>query len=134
MSAAAPNREQVQQRDRAIQERLPTVLLHHWASMVSEQADQLDEYRQQLRTVEARADRVYRDNVILHDTVNTAYADTAAAERLANRMSDLVLRILRENPIALQQEYASEYFAAINEFNELRPIDLTAVEEIDENM
>lgn len=114
--------------------RLPEVLLSNWADMVTDAHDQCDEYRRQLRVLDERATRLHRDNVVLHGLINEAYAETGAHERLALRLSALVLRIIRENPAVAIEAYRDEYLAAINDFNGQNPIDLTADEELDEDM
>jgi len=128
-----PSREQRRRQHQDEQGRLPTVLLQHWATMVTEQGEQLEQYRTQLATVEARADRAYQDNILLHGLVNQAYQETAAHERLAMQLSALVLRIMRENPGAVREEYRDHYFSAINDFNETNPIDLTTDEELEDD-
>lgn len=112
--------------------RIQTVLIHHWATMVDEQANTIREYQRQLEAVEERANRIYQDNVVLHGLINESYNETRMHERLSLAMSALVLRILRENPEAVQGTYRDEYLAAINDFNGANPIDLTADENLDE--
>lgn len=110
------------------------ILLQNWAVMVDEAREEARSAEQLLASVEARASRLFLDNTILHDTVNRSFEETAQYERLALRMSHLVLRLIRENPEIQRAEYRDEYLDAINAFNAENPIDLTANEVIDEEM
>lgn len=122
-------------RERRAQEaRLQTTLLTHWAEMVNERGDQIEVLNAQLTTVSDRADRLYRDNVILHGLIDEAYADVDSQSRLSLRLSELVMRIIREIPGAAREDYRDEYLAAVNDFNRGEIIDLTADEEMDEEL
>jgi len=122
-------------RERRAQEaRLQTTLLTHWAEMVNERGDQIEVLNTQLNAVSDRADRLYRDNVILHGLIDEAYADVDSQSRLSLRLSELVMRIIREIPGAAREDYRDEYLAAVNDFNRGEIIDLTADEEMDEEL
>jgi hypothetical protein len=131
-SQSQPSREQRRAQHNADQERLPTILLQHWATMVSEQGEQLEEYREQLRTVVDRSLRTHRDNAVMQEIIDRTVVEIAALERLSVQMGNLVLQILRENPTIQVEQYEQTYYNAINQWNEINPIDLTAREELNE--
>jgi len=114
--------------------RLQTVLIHHWATMVEEQAATINDYRTQLVEIDARADRLYSDNIVLRGLIDESFNETRSHERLALALSALLLKIMRENPEATQERYRDQYLAAINDFNGETPIDLTTEEELDEDL
>lgn len=129
MSSQNNQQQQGQEPDAS---RLQTVLIQHWATMVEEQGAAIKEYQRQLVTLEDRANRLYRDNALLHGMVTESYNETRMHERLSLAMSALVLKIMRENPDAITEAYRDEYLAAVNDFNGENPIDLTAHEELDD--
>jgi len=108
-----------------------TVLVQHWANMVCEKEEQLEGYRTALPQVEQRAARLYTDNIALHSMLDGAFAETTAYEMLATRMSQLVNRIVNENPGMELELYRNEYIEAVNQFNMATPFDLTADEEVE---
>lgn len=129
-----PSRQQRRAQHQADQDRLPTILLQHWATMVSEQGEQLEEYREQLRTCVDRSLRTHRDNVVMQDIIDRTVVEIAALERLSVQMGNLVLQILQENPSIQVEQYEQTYYNAINAWNEVNPIDLTAREELNEEI
>lgn len=118
------------------------VLIQHWAQMVNETQARLDALRDsygtalyQIQTLENRNRDLYLDNLDLHQTVNELVVSDAEKDLLIMRLTDLIIKMMRENPtLRSNTEYRDEYFSAIAGFTPENPIDLTADEEIDEDL
>lgn len=115
-------------------ERVRWVLVQHWATQVAEQQQQIGQYQRQLTEVEARATRLYNDASTIHGLYNEALDDLAASETLSVALGRLILRMITENQGLARASYREEYLAAINAYSERNPIDLTADEELDEDL
>jgi len=116
------------------------ILLQNWANMVADarartatvQAD-LTVAERQVEILDARATRLYQDNIELSAMLNDFTEADAQKDQLIMRLTDLVISMVRENP-NLRAEYRDEFFAAIAGFTPENPIDLTAEEELDEDL
>jgi len=107
-------------------------LIQHWARMVEAQAEELATYRRQIRAIDARATRLYNENITLHGMFNESEAELHWHQQTNLRMSALLTRIEAENP-ELDPIYAQLHTAMI-EGTVGNPIDLTADEELDEEL
>jgi len=106
------------------------VLIQHWARMVDAQQLDMATMRRQIRTIDARATRLYNENVTLHGMFNESEAELGHHQQLNVRLSLLIARILAENP-ELAPNYAHLHHALIEGTQE-NPIDLTTDEELDD--
>lgn len=111
--------------------RVQTVLLQHWATMVDEQREQLTTATRQIILLDDRATRLYRDSIMLHGLYNEAAEELHYHEQLSQRLSMLITRILSENA-QLPTIYRDEFNAMLG--TQDHPIDLTADEELDEEL
>jgi len=121
-----------QQNQNATEGRVTVALLQHWALMVNEQREQLATAEQQIRRLDDRASRLYRESITLHGLFNESEAELHYFQQTNQRLSLLISRILSENP-GLSPNYTHLYQALI-EGTEENPIDLTTDEEIDEEL
>jgi len=112
--------------------RVQVVLLQHWATMVAEQREQLSTATDQIVRLDARATRLYQDGIVLHGLYNEAVEELHYHGNLNLQMSALITRILAENP-ELPRVYTDLHLAMIDGTAD-RPIDLTADEELDEEL
>jgi len=118
------------------------VLIQHWGGMVREYQRRLEDVRDnyatallQIEQLDNRNDALYHDNVDLHATLNEFVVQDAEKDVLIMRLTDLIVTMVRENPhLRDEPRYRNEYFAAIAGFTPDTPIDLTADEEIDEDL
>jgi len=108
------------------------VLIQHWARMVDAQRLDMATMRRQIRTLDDRASRLYRENITMHGLFNESEAELHYHSQLNQRFSLLIARILSENP-ELSANYTHLYHALI-EGTEENPIDLTTDEELDEEL
>jgi len=109
--------------------RVSVVLVQHWATMVNEAREELEATRVQLRAIEARAGRQYRDIIHVHGLLNESEAELHYFRQTNARLTELIDQMFRENP-QLVEEHQREYDAIVigTEWN---PIDLTADEELE---
>lgn len=121
-----------QQNQNATEGRVTVALLQHWALMVDEQREQLVTAEQQIRRLDDRASRLYRESITLHGLLNESEAELHYFQQTNQRLSLLISRILSENP-GLSPNYTHLYHALI-EGTEENPIDLTTDEELDEEL
>jgi hypothetical protein len=118
------------------------VLIQHWAEMVHQTQARLDGLRNnyaaaliQIEQLDNRNDALYHDNLDMHRTLNEFVVSDHEKDALILRLTDLIITMIRENPhLRDEPRYRDEYFAAIAGFTPDQPIDLTADEEIDENL
>lgn len=115
-------------------------IIQHWATMVDEQQQTIDalrvindnviEYNRRLiRRNDQLADHL-RD---LNQQLNVSAAQNIQMEVTGEQLVDIICRIVRENPV-LRDQYREEFFLAVAGFTPENPIDLTAMEEIDEDL
>jgi len=108
------------------------VLIQHWADMVDRQREDIANANRQIRAIDARATRLYNDNLQLHGLFNESEAELHYHQNQNQRFSLLIVRILLENP-QLSNHYTQLYHAMIDGTEE-NPIDLTTAEELDQEM
>jgi len=116
------------------------ILLQNWARMVRESNARTETVTANLRVAERqvelldnRATRLYEDNLDMQRMLNNFAESDAQKDLLIMRLTDLVIAMVRENP-DLRDEYRNEFFAAIAGFTPENPIDLTANEELDDDL
>jgi len=112
--------------------RVSVVLVQHWAAMVNDLREELEATRAQRHTIEERAGRLYRDLIDVHGLFNESEAELHYFRQTNARLTELIDQIFRENP-QLVSDHQREYDAIVigTEWN---PIDLTADEEIDNDL
>lgn len=125
-SASTP---QVHQGESSASNRVQTILLQHWATMVEDQRLQLAEATRQVNTLDDRAARLYQDTITLHGLYNEAHEELHYHEQLSQRLAMLITRILSENA-ELPGNYRDEFNSLLG--TQDHPIDLTTDEELDE--
>lgn len=99
--------------------------------MVSEQREHITTAERQIILLDNRATRLYQDALQLHGLYNEADEEFRYYEQLSRRLSMLVTRILTENA-NLPSIYRDEFNALLG--TQDHPIDLTADEELDEEL
>lgn len=107
-------------------------LIQHWSTMVDNQRIEIATLHRQLRAIDARATRLYNENNTLHGLFNESEAELHWHRQTNLRLSALLTRIEAENP-GLNPIYAQLHVAMIEGTVE-NPIDLTADEELDEEL
>jgi len=110
--------------------RVSVVLIQHWATMVNALRDELEVTRAQLRTIEDRAGRQYRDIIHIHGLFNESEAELHYHRQVNARLEDLIEQIFVENPQLEETHWRA--LDAIVIGTAWNPIDLTTDEEIDE--
>jgi len=109
--------------------RVQVVLLQHWAIMVDQQREQLENATRQIQNLEQRASRLYHDATVLHRMLNETWIEARNNEIVNQRLSDLLTRIFRENP-DIFFNYEQHVHGMLAGFTPENPIDLTADEEL----
>jgi len=118
------------------------VLIQHWGEMVRESERRLATLRDnyatalvQIEQLDNRNDALYNDNLDMQRMLNDFVVSDNEKDALILRLTDLIITMVRENPnLRDEPRYRDEYFAAIAGFTPDTPIDLTADEELDEDL
>lgn len=118
-----PQRQQRGQAD------IPTLLLQVWPEMVMEYRDQRDDARAQLRVVRSILDENVGELGELRQNLTQASEEVANYARLTFALSDIIIRMAGELPIAQRERYMRHYEAAVADFDRTAIIDLTASDE-----
>lgn len=115
-------------------------IIQHWATMVDEQRQTIDLLRvendhviEYNRRLVRRIDALSGLLTDLNQQLNEAAAQNVQMEVTGEQLVDIICRIVRENPV-LREQYREEFFLAVAGFTPENPIDLTAMEEIDEEL
>ena len=123
------NNDRPPQRQQRGQADIPTLLLQVWPEMVMEYRDQRDDARAQLRAVRSILDEQVGDLAELRQNLTQASEEVANYARLTFALSDLIIRMAGELPVAQRERYMRHYEAAVADFDRTAIIDLTASDE-----
>lgn len=111
---------------------IPTLLLQVWPEMVMEYREQRDEARAQLRVVRSILDENIDELAGLRQNLAHASEEVVNYSRLTSQLSEILLAMASELPVARRQQYMLRYESAVADFDNTAIIDLTADEELEE--
>lgn len=121
-------------------QRVSVVFLQHAAQMISDRDATIAEVRSDWRAalgynarLEARAERLYSDNLRLQRELLRLDVVASQGGVLNTGLTQLMLQIITENP-TLRDQYRNTFFQLVAGFTPEDPIDLTTDEELDDDL
>jgi len=111
---------------------IPTLLLQVWPEMVMEYREQRDEARAQLRVVRSILDENIDELAGLRQNLAQTSEEIVNYSRLTSQLSEILLAMASELPVAQRQRYLLRYESAVADFDNTAIIDLTADEELED--